>query len=256
MSWKRHYFDHDGLTFSYLDEGRDAPAIVALHASWMEAGTFAAFAEAMAPEWRVVSLDQRGHGRSGHARDYSRNAFIEDIGALLRHLEIADPVVLVGNSLGGTNAFQYAARYPDRVRALVNEEGPAGGDADLGFIKAWKGVFATRAELERAIGDRLLWSVEPSIREVDQGWTLAFDVDGILEASRHMSGDFWEDWCASSCPALVVRGTQSRVVDGALMERMARVRANSELVSLEGGHVAHHDDPEGFVQAVRQFLRR
>ncbi|MDO9355295.1 MAG: alpha/beta fold hydrolase, partial [Solirubrobacteraceae bacterium] len=120
---KRNSFQHDGLTLSYLDSGGERPLMIALHAMWMEARSFEEFAIAM-PEWRVVSLDQRGHGLSDHASDYSRAAFVGDIAALLDHLGATGPVVLVGNSLGGTNAFFFAARHPERVRAMVIEEGP------------------------------------------------------------------------------------------------------------------------------------
>jgi pimeloyl-ACP methyl ester carboxylesterase len=89
------------LTFSYLDSGGTGDLIVALHAMWMEARTFELFGRAMTPDWRVVTLDQRGHGHSGHASDYSRAAYIGDIGALLDHLGVSEPVILVGNSLGG-----------------------------------------------------------------------------------------------------------------------------------------------------------
>ena len=93
---KRAAFQHDGLTLSYLDSG--GPLIVALHAMWMEARTFEGFAQAM-PEWRVVSMDQRGHGLSDHSTNYTLGAFVGDIAALLDHLNATAPVVLVGNSV-------------------------------------------------------------------------------------------------------------------------------------------------------------
>jgi esterase len=68
MIMMRRSLAHDGLTLSYLDQGGDGIPIVALHAYWMEAGTYADLAEALAPKWRVIALDQRGHGHSDHAR--------------------------------------------------------------------------------------------------------------------------------------------------------------------------------------------
>jgi hypothetical protein len=44
---KRACFEHEGLTLSYLDSGGDPPLIIALHAMWMEARTFEAFAGVM-----------------------------------------------------------------------------------------------------------------------------------------------------------------------------------------------------------------
>jgi pimeloyl-ACP methyl ester carboxylesterase len=251
---KRAAFEREGMTLSYLDSGGDGPLIVALHATWMEARTFEGFAMAM-PEWRVVSMDQRGHGLSDHSTDYSRAAFVADVGALLEHLRVPGPVVLVGNSLGGTNAFFFAAKHPERVRAMVVEEGAPEGHGPMSFVLEWRGLYPTRKALEAKIGERLAWSVAPSFRETAHGWTLAFSPDEVAAMKLVLNGDFWDVWLASTCPALVVRGTQSKAVDGQQLERMATLRPNTQLLTLDAGHVTHHDDAPGFIAGVRKFLQ-
>jgi esterase len=251
---KRHTFMHDGLTLSYLDNGGDGVPIIALHAYWMEAGTYADLAEALAPEWRVIALDQRGHGHSDHTKDLSWNAFIGDLDAFLDHLGVHDPVILIGNSLGGTVAFRYAARNPGRVRAMVIEESPVVEKANLGFMRDWAGIYPTREALAAKIGERLAWSVEPSFRQTTEGWTLAFSPIELADAVNGLDGDFWSDWTATDCPVLLVRGADSRAVDGAVLESMAARRPNSKLVSFNAGHVVHHDDPKGFAASVKVFL--
>jgi pimeloyl-ACP methyl ester carboxylesterase len=251
---ERHTFTHDGLTLSYLDQGGDGVPIVALHAYWMEAGTYADLAEALDPEWRIIALDQRGHGHSDHANDLSWNAFIGDLAAFRAHLGVRAPVVLMGNSLGGTVAFRYAARNPDRVRAMVIEESPAEENARLDFMRDWAGVYPTREALAAKIGERLAWSVEPSFRQTAAGWTLAFSPNELADALPGLAGSFWSDWSATDCPVLLVRGTDSRAVDGAVLERMAASRPNTTLVSLPAGHVVHHDEPKDFAAAVKAFL--
>ena len=137
---------------------------------------------------------------------------------------------------------------------MVIEEGPAQGGAPLDFVQEWRGVYPTREALEQKIGDRLAWSVAPSFRETAQGWTLAFDPEDLASIQRSLAEDSWTDWLGSSCPALVIRGTQSKAVDGTVLESMADRRPGTRLVSLEAGHVTHHDDPAGFHRAVRDFL--
>lgn len=251
---QRHHFRRDGLTLSYLDAGGAGDLIVALHAMWMEASTYAPIAAALAPRWRVVSLDQRGHGDSEHSGDYSIEAFLGDIEGLLDHLGATRPVVLMGNSMGATNAFRFAARHPGRVRALVNEEGPAEEASDLGFVLPWAGVFPSREALKAAVGERLFWSVEPSVKQVSDGWTLKFDPHDLVRMVESYNGDWWADWLATDCPALVVRGVDSRAVDGAVMEAMARRRPQTRLAVLQGGHVSHADAQSGFLAALRAFL--
>lgn len=94
----------------------------------------------------------------------------------------------------------------------------------------------------------------PSFGETAHGWTLAFDPDDLVKMHEALNGNFWKEWLESKCPALVVRGTKSKVVDGAILASMAERRPNTQLLSLDAGHVAHHDDAPGFNAAVRKFL--
>ncbi|KOV57072.1 alpha/beta fold hydrolase [Streptomyces sp. MMG1121] len=68
----------------------------------------------------VVMYDLRGHGRSERPpRGYTLDHNIDDLESLLDRLAVTGPVHLVGNSYGGTIAFGYAARHPDRVTSLT-----------------------------------------------------------------------------------------------------------------------------------------
>src|ERR1700758_573819 len=121
MSFQRHTFNHDGLTLSYLDTGSSPsaaahPPLLCLHAHMMQGATFTALADALATDCRIIAPDQRGHGESSHAATYTREDYLGDLDALLTLLDLPQ-VVLLGNSLGGVNAYQFAARYPERVQA-------------------------------------------------------------------------------------------------------------------------------------------
>nr|WP_225098831.1 alpha/beta fold hydrolase [Streptomyces sp. CoH27] len=68
----------------------------------------------------VVMYDLRGHGRSERpSRGYTLDHNIDDLEALLDRLGVTGPVHLVGNSYGGTIAFGWAARHPERVTSLT-----------------------------------------------------------------------------------------------------------------------------------------
>lgn len=251
---KRHHFQHDGLTLSYLDAGGTGPVLIALPGHWMEAVTFAPLAAALAPSWRVVALDQRGHGYSDHARSYTRDDYLGDVAALYRHLGI-DDAVLLGNSLGGVNAYQFAARHPAQVRALVIEDIGAVVDDDMTVALPWGGTFATRDALAARVGPRLLRYVEDAIRETPAGWRLAFDPRDMVASQNQLNGDHWADWLATSCPTLLIRGRTSHITNASMLEEMAARRSNTRLVTLDGGHVVHLDDPTGFAETVCGFLQ-
>ncbi|MFD8871953.1 alpha/beta fold hydrolase, partial [Streptomyces sp. NPDC059590] len=89
----------------------------------------------------VVMYDQRGHGRSERpARGYRLDTFVGDLERLLDRLGIHGPVHLVGNCFGGTVAFQYAVRHPERV-------------AGLSLIESEPATPAWAAKLDRMLGD-------------------------------------------------------------------------------------------------------
>lgn len=249
----RHSLQRGGLTLSYLDQGGSGRLLVALHGHWFEGATYGPLAAALAPLWRLVALDQRGHGHSGHPASYTRDDYIGDITALLDHLPATD-VVLLGNSLGGVNAYQFAARHPHRVRGLIIEDIGVEIDDDMSFVASWQGNFSNRADLEQRIGARLLPYLQDGFLHDSNGWHLAFDPADMIASQRSLNGTYWQDWLASDCPALLIRGRDSHLTWLEQLEAMAARRPRTRLVSLDGGHVVHVDNPQGFADAVRGFL--
>ncbi|WP_318783858.1 alpha/beta hydrolase [Streptomyces spectabilis] len=199
-----------------------------------------------------MALDQRGHSRSDRAEDYSRRGYVDDAAAALRHLGLTDVVVL-GHSLGGVNAYQLAARHPHLVRALVVEDIGAEPDGDLSFCRGWPRRAPTRAALLRRLGASGPY-VSGAIREYADGWGLTFRPQDMVTSQTALNGDHWDDWLGSDCPALLIRGCRSRVLDAGQARAMARRRARVQLVELDTGHTVHETDPEGFAGAVRAFL--
>ena len=258
MNFQRHTFHHDGLTLSYLDTGSSPasisrPPLLCLHAHLMQGATYSGLAEALAPDYRVIALDQRGHGDSSHAATYAREDFLGDIEALLALLGLPQ-VVILGNSLGGVNAYQFAARHPDRVRALIIEDIGSVVTDDISFILPWRGEFPTREELEERIGERFVPYLRDSFRHSEAGWHLAFDPQDMVKSQQNLVGDHRSDWLASDCRALILRGRESRVTSEEHLEEMAERRPHTHLLVLDGGHALHTDNPGAFNTVVRSFL--
>jgi len=252
---QRRTFQHNQLTFSYLDSGGDGQLLIALHAHWMEGITFAPLAAALAPKWRVIALDQRGHGHSDHAATYTRNDYLSDLTAFLAHLHVKKPVVLLGNSLGGVNAYYFAARYPDLVRALIIEDIGAEVSADVRFSLKWGGTFKTREDLIQCVGLHYVPCLQDSFRQTDEGWRLAFNPHEMLASIGLINGNHWKEWLASDCPALLIRGQDSQLTTQSHCEQMASQRPNTRLSALGAGHVVHVDTPIRFVEVVEEFLQ-
>lgn len=252
---QRRYFRNADVTLSWLDAGGSAPLLVALHAHWMESATFRRLAKDLVPGRRVVALDQRGHGHSSHASTYTRQDYLSDLEGFFAELKVSEPVVLLGNSLGGINALQFAARHPDLVRALILEDIAVEVNTDIGFVRAWSGSFPTRDELAARVGPRMLPYLEDSFRLSPDGWRLAFDPEDMVRSQESLKGQYWQEWLSTTFPILIIRGSDSLVTTRDQLEDMTRRRANTIFVELKGGHVVHRDNPDAFARELQLFLQ-
>lgn len=247
-----------GVRLAYTDFGGDAPPLVALHGHFSVGRTFERLARHLEGRWRVIALDQRGHGLSDAPGDYSRDGYVRDVVALIDALALA-PAVVLGHSLGGVNAYQLAARHPERVRALVIEDIGAVVEGGFeAFLAGWPHRFPTRETLARFLAERVPGGEEyflESAAEFDDGWGFRFQYDHMIRSQRQIIGDHWADWLASTCPALLLHGEKSWGLSTVQAREMVDRRPNTELALFPHcGHAIHHEDPAGFCRAVEAFL--
>ncbi|MEV6395786.1 alpha/beta hydrolase [Streptomyces sp. NPDC051907] len=249
----REFFMVGERRLSYLDFGGPGTPLLALHGHYNEASAFAPLAEALSPQWRVLALDQRGHGESDRAPSYGRDDYVADVAAFHRHLGIG-PVAVLGHSLGGVNAYQYAARQPDQVHALIVEDIGAVVDCDWLFTVRLPKPAPSRQELAAALGSTAPY-LECAFRRKADGWRFSFDVEDTVASQKALNGDHWQDWTAVACPTLLIRGAHSDELAASHAREMITRRAGKALfVELPAGHVVHHDAPARFADAVTSFL--
>ncbi|MFB0626672.1 alpha/beta fold hydrolase [Streptomyces sp. AB3(2024)] len=255
----RHTLTIDDRTLSYLDFGGPGRPLLALHGGMSEGLAFAGLAEALGDAWRVIAPDQRGHGDSDRAPDYSRAGYVADAVALLDHLGLDAPVALLGYSLGGLNAVHLAAAHPDRISALVGidasvEINPADG-AWMDFLKGMRYSAPTPEELLAAAGPIGSQFVAQALRPLpDGGWRLPFHPQDMLDSVEACRGDHWDAWLGSACPAVLVHGVRSTSLPQAQADAMVSRRPGTSYTPLDGDHFVPFTNPAGFHEAVAKFL--
>jgi pimeloyl-ACP methyl ester carboxylesterase len=99
------------------------PVLLMLHGVTRCGADWEPLFAALAKDWTIISLDQRGHGGSPRAESYLVTDYVADVVRFMQE-ETAAPVVLFGHSLGAMVAAAVAAKLPDRVRSIILEDPP------------------------------------------------------------------------------------------------------------------------------------
>ena len=267
-----------------LEWSRDGVPMLLLHGFGNEAHIWDDFAPLVAPHYRTLALDHRGHGRSGWDPDghYDLDGFVDDVEAVTDALGIGR-LVLVAHSLGGRVATLFAGRHPPRIAGLVlvdigPEVDPRGSLRIRQDVESnVSPVFASREEYARALSlaypaarpQALARMAEHGLRERDDGrYELAMDptLRGVT-AGRGAQADaeaqeqalrqrMWDALGALPCPVLVVRGAASDILSPETADRMVdEVLANGRLAVVgQAGHSVMTDNPQGFNDAVCAFV--
>jgi len=137
------FFDSDEVRIHFTDEGV-GPPVVLLHGfavnadlNWRLPGVLGA----LTPDYRVVAMDLRGHGRSDKPHESARygEAMANDVVELLDHLGIGKAHV-VGYSLGGIIALKLATTQPDRLLSAAPLGAGWENPADSAFLGAMDGI--------------------------------------------------------------------------------------------------------------------
>src|SRR5471032_2838454 len=161
----------DGLRLHYVVDDFTVPwrlsdTVVLLHAAMGSLRRFYAWVPHLARDFRVVRLDQRGHGESGipTAEQMTFKRLGRDVVELFDHLGLAS-AHLAGSSAGGIVSQSVAIDYPERVKSLASFAAPPGmkmGRQDYNGWLAKIGSKGLAAFLRETIADRMdLSQVEP-----------------------------------------------------------------------------------------------
>jgi pimeloyl-ACP methyl ester carboxylesterase len=263
------------LKLHYQEWGNSAaPAILMLHGFGVSGHMFDEFADRMQDQYRLIALDQRGHGDSdwSEAGDYTREAFVADIEGFASSLGL-ERFILMGHSMGGLNAVSYTVKNPARVRALIlvdvgPEAAKEGVDNIVRFTRGPDELefeefvemahrFNPRRSLEN-IRERMRHRLKPA----DNGkWTWKFDKrfrEGRenLRVGSDLSNDAtWQLFRSVRMPTLLVRGAESDVLTAEVAERVVAEMPRARLSVVAGaGHSVPGDNPDDFTAAVREFL--
>jgi len=202
----------------------------------------------LADRFRLISFDQRGHGRSGKPpAGYAAADFAADIAAAVRVLG-GGPAFLLGHSLGARNALEAGVRFPELVGAVVAIEFTpfiepevldalaarvGGGDRLFESFEAVKAYLADR--YPRLPPDAVERRARYGYVEATGGWRALADPGAMRETAQGLRADLAPTLGAIRVPTLLVRGADSRLVSPAAWAKTKALRPDLPAIEVPGG---------------------
>ena len=267
---KTAYVSALGVKVHYQDTGvsKNSVPILFLHGFGSSLQTWDNWSDALKDEYRVISVDLPGFGLTGEDPSgiYTDARSVEVLEAFLKELQIPK-VVLVGNSMGGKFAWQFAARYPDQVSKLVLIS--PDGYASPGIEYGKKTEVPAIAELYRYFFSKtfLAMNLKPAYANsktlndslVNRYYDLmlAPGVRGAILARMQQTvlQDPVPSLATIKAPTLLIWGEKDAFIPIANSNDYLKVMPNAKRVSLPNiGHLPQEEQPAVGLAALKEFL--
>ena len=246
-----------------VDSGGGGDPVLLAHAIGMDHRMWDDLASRLAPGYRAIRFDARGHGQSPvPPRPYALQGMADDAAALLDRLGIAK-AHFVGLSMGAMIGMAFALRHPGRLGRLVL------ANTTLSYGPEGRSMWAARAKAVQqggleAIKDMVMNRYFSEVYRSGQAASVAqvtehflqTPVDGYLGCCDAIGElDFTDDVSRIHARTLVIAGEADAGTPPAMAEAIARRISGSQLAVIPGAaHLAAVEKPEEFAALVKGFL--
>ena len=259
----------DGVRLRLRDSGpRDGPAVIMLHGFGASLETWEPWAQALSAEYRVIRFDLPGFGLTGPdpSGDYSDARQMKILRELMDQLGV-DRASIVGNSLGGRVAWNFAAIHPDRVVSLVlvSPDGFASpGFAydrppDVPFMMQALPYVAPRSllrtNLAAAYGRPEALTEATLTRYRDMLLAPGVRRAILARTEQTILRDPAPILARIKAPTLILWGEKDGMIPISNADDYLKYLPDATMVRLPGlGHLPFEEDPEGSLPPVERFL--
>jgi len=259
------YIQLKDFRLAYTDAGQ-GPPLLFVHGYPLSRGLWEPQIEALVDVARVLAPDLRGFGDSQPVPGpYSMELFADDLNAFLDALEIDEPAVICGLSMGGYVTFAFYRKYAHRVRGLVLTSTRAVPDSAEGKARrdqaAAEAMQAGVASVVDGMIPKLLapqnLKNRPELVERASAIMSSASLQGVVGALNAMKDrpDSTPTLGRIAVPTLIVHGAEDSIVPLAEARQIADAIPGARLeVIPDAGHLLNIENPEAYNRVVRQFL--
>lgn len=252
-----------GQRLHYQDTGGTGTPLVLSHGFLMDSDMFDAQRQALTGSHRVITWDQRGHGRTeSDGRPFTYWDSADDLAGLLDHVGVQRAVV-GGMSQGGFISLRFALRYPERTAGLVLIDTQAGvEDAEKAvqydlMHDVWVGS-GPNDQLLEMVAAIIIGNQRPEAAAWVARWK-ARDPASLTQIYRTLMDrdDLTGRLGEIQAPAIVIHGTEDVAIDVSLADQLcAALPGCGGVVWIEGaGHASNVTHPAPVNEAISSFLR-
>ncbi|MDQ5895350.1 MAG: hypothetical protein QG596_1611, partial [Actinomycetota bacterium] len=263
------------VTYHLMGEG---PPLLLVHGITSSSRTWKKITPRLAEKFTVIAPDLLGHGRSAKPHgDYSLGAYASGIRDLMVALDVPKATV-VGHSLGGGIAMQFAYQFPDRVSRLVlvdtggigKEVNPALRAAALPgaeyvlpvlFSPTLHDAGLKVRNILAGFGLRGSADVEgvaegfASLTESDARRAFLHTVRSVIDPTGQRVSAADRLYLTREIPSLIVWGDRDRIIPVAHADLAHELMPGSQLEIFTGaGHFPFNDDPDRFIKVLEDFI--
>ena len=253
----------NGITIAYSDQGTGLP-IVFLHAFPLNRTMWAAQENALSSQFRIVTIDLRGHGESDAPLwHYMLDQSADDVRTLLDHLAIQQ-ALFVGLSMGGYILFAFYRMFADRVKGLILADTRAQADTTEGKQGRFQMAQTAYKKGPSAIADLMVPKLLSPMRiQTEPG--LVRQVRAMIEGNQisGIAGDLMAMaerpdsvplLSRITCPTQLIVGELDQATPPSDSKLMAEQIPHASLAIIpNAAHLSNLEQPEAFNQIVATF---
>jgi len=252
------------MQLNYKRVGEGDPLII-LHGLFGSLDNWMSLAKKLGEHFEVFIIDERNHGQSAHSDEFNYDVMADDLYEFLMEHHIVDPVIL-GHSMGGKTAMQFAMNYPNKLsKLIVADIAPKAYPVhhrqiidgmlslDFGLIKSRKSAdehlskHISESAVRQFLLKNLYW-----IEKEKLAWR--FNLIAI-NANIKTIGESLENVNSFDKPSLFVRGDLSNYILESDYPEIETIFTNTTIKTLKNtGHWVHAENPDAFLNLLFDFL--
>ncbi|NWF74863.1 MAG: alpha/beta fold hydrolase [Nitrospirae bacterium] len=257
------YAQINGITLAYSDRGTGLP-LVFLHAFPLNRTMWAQQEKALALEFRIITIDLRGHGESDAPLwRYTLDQSADDVRALLDHLAIQQ-ALFVGLSMGGYILFAFYRKYAARVKGMILADTRAQADTEEGKQGRFQMAQTAYKKGPPAIADIMIPKLlspatiqtKPDLVRQVRAMVENNQISGIAGDLMAMAErqDSVPLLSQITCPTQIIVGELDQATPPSDSRLMAEQIPHARLAVIpHAAHLSNLEQPEAFNQIVAAF---